>query len=135
MHVDAVAPGTDRLHAIIAFAEVELGSFQRLAQLRQAVEQRGTIGHHQPGDAAQHVRLSHGQVELGRAHVHPHQAGAGIEERIAGEAEAGDVIMRRQVLIADADVDVPEIDDVAEILCRAIVLLVGHGDFFLAAMQ
>src|SRR5215471_4755904 len=30
----------------------------------------------------------------------------------AGEAEAGDVVMGRQVLIADADVDVAEIDDV-----------------------
>jgi hypothetical protein len=43
-----------------------------------------------------------------------------------GEAEAGDVVVCRQVLIADADVDVSEIDDVAEVLCGAIVLLVGH---------
>jgi hypothetical protein len=31
------------------------------------------------------------------------------------------------VLVADADIDVSEIDDVAQILDRAIVLLVGHG--------
>src|SRR5262249_32839137 len=31
MNVDAVAPGADRLHAVVAFAEVEFRSFQRLA--------------------------------------------------------------------------------------------------------
>src|SRR5262245_49301531 len=125
--VDAVAPGADGLHAIVAFAEVEFRSFQRLAHLAQAIEQGGAIGHDQAGDAAQHVGLPGGQVELAHADIDPHQATAGVEEGIAGEAEAGDVIMRRQVRVADADVDVPEIDDVAQILGRAIVLLVGHG--------
>ena len=41
--------------------------------------------------------------------------------------EPGDVIMGGQVLVGDADVDVPEIDDVAEVLGRAVVLLVCHG--------
>ena len=65
VHVDAVAPGADGLDAVVAFAEVELGALERLAHLRQALEQRGAVGHHQPGDAAQHVGLPHRQVELG----------------------------------------------------------------------
>src|SRR6516164_1550998 len=56
MNVDAVAPGADRLHAVVAFAEVEFRSFQRLAHLRQALEQRGAIRRDQPGNPAQHVR-------------------------------------------------------------------------------
>src|SRR5262245_39983746 len=127
LDADAVAPGADGLHAIVAFAEVEFRSFQRLAHLGEAIEQRGAVGHDQAGDAAQHVGLPGGQVELAHADIDPHQPGAGIEKGIAGEAEAGDVIMRRQVLVADADIDMPEIDDVAQILGRAIVLLVGHS--------
>src|SRR5437667_4312854 len=33
VHVDAVTPRTDGLDAVVAFAEIKLGSFQRLAQL------------------------------------------------------------------------------------------------------
>jgi len=127
MHVDAVAPGAHGLDAVVAFAEVELGSLQRLAHLRQAVEQRGAVGHDEPGGAAQHVGSAGRQVELAHPDIDPHQPGAGVEEGIAGQPEAGDVIVRRQLLVGDADVDVPEIDDVAEVLAGAIVLLVGHG--------
>ena len=55
-------------------------------------------------------------MELAHADIDPHQARAGIEKWIAGQAQPGDVVVRGQVLIGDADVDVPEIDDVAEIL-------------------
>src|SRR5215468_1668938 len=127
MNVDAVAPGADRLHAVVAFAEVEFRSFQRLAHLRQTLQQRRTIRHDQAGDAAQHVGLPSRQMELAHPDIDPHVAGAGVEKGIAREAETGDVVVRRQVLVADADIDVPEIDDVAEILGRAIVLLVCHG--------
>src|SRR5262249_19434503 len=129
MNVDAVAPGADRLHAVVAFAEVEFRSFQRLAHLRQALEQRGAVRHDQSGDAAQHVRLPGRQMELAYADIDPHVAGAGIEERIAGEAEAGDVVMGRQALIADADIDVAGLDDVGWLLCRAVEWLVCHGRY------
>src|ERR1700746_182846 len=66
-------------------------------------------------------------MELAHADIDPHVAGPGTEEGIAGEPEAGDVVTGRQALIADADIDVPEIDDVAEILRRAVKLLVCHG--------
>src|SRR6516225_1026337 len=66
-------------------------------------------------------------MELAHPDIDPHVAGASVEKGITREAETGDVVVRRQVLVADADIDVPEIDDVAEILGRAIVLLVCHG--------
>ena len=69
-------------------------------------------------------------MELAHPDIDPHVAGAGIEKGIAREAETADVVMRRQVLVANANVDVPEIDDVAEILTRAVVLLVCHGASF-----
>src|SRR5262249_11291220 len=123
------APGADRLHAVVAFAEVEFRSFQRLAHLGQALEQRGAIGQNQSGNAAQHVRLPDRQVKLAYDDIYPHIAGAGIEEGIAGEAEDGDVDMGCQVVIADGDIDVHEMDDVAEILGRAVELLVCHGPY------
>jgi hypothetical protein len=55
-------------------------------------------------------------MELAHPDIDPHVAGAGIEKRIAREAETADVVMRREVLVVNANVDVPEIDDVAEIL-------------------
>ncbi len=130
MHVDAVAPWAGGLNAVVAFAEVKLRFLQRLAQVYQALEQRGAVRHHQSGDAAQHVRLAGWQMELAHPDIDPHVAGACIEKGIAREAETADVVMRRQVLVANANVDVPEIDDVAEILTRAVVLLVCHGASF-----
>src|SRR5262249_31932271 len=126
MHVDAVTPRADRLDTIVAFAEVELRSFQWLAYLRQAIEQRGAVRDDQSGDAAQHVRLPGRQMKLAYPDIDPHVAGAGIEEGVAREAETGDVIARGQLLVGDANIHVTEIDDVAEILRRA-VMLVCHG--------
>ena len=57
-------------------------------------------------------------------HILPH---AGIEKRIAGEPEPGDVVLRRQVLVGDADIDVADIDDVAGVLRGAVVVLFRHG--------
>src|SRR6266542_5964291 len=127
MHVDAVAPWADRLDAIVVFAEVELRSVQRLTHLGQAIEQRGAVRDNQSGDAAQHIRLPGRQMELAYPDIDPHVASARIEKGVAREAETGDVVMRRQVLVADANVHVPEIDNVTEILRRAVVLFVGHG--------
>ena len=88
MHVDAVAPRADGLDAIVALAEVELGAFERLAHLRQAIEQRRAVRHHQSDDAAQHVGLADRQMELAHADIDPHQARAGIEKRVARQARA-----------------------------------------------
>jgi len=99
----------------------------RLTRLGQAIEQHGAVRDNQSGDAAQHIRLPGRQMELAYPDIDPHVASARIEKGVAREAETGDVVMRRQMLVADANVHVPEIDDVAEILRRAVELLVCHG--------
>ena len=126
MHMDAIAPRTNGLDAIVAFAEVELGPGQRLAHARKAIEQSAAVGHHQPDHAAHDFRRSRRQVKLACADIDPHVAGAGIEERVAGQSESADIIMRGNVLIVDADIDVTEIDDIADVLCGAIKLFVRH---------
>jgi len=65
-------------------------------------------------------------VELAHADIDPHIAGAGIEERIARQSEPTDIVVRGDVLIADANINVTEIDDIADILCGTIVLFVLH---------
>ena len=126
MHGDAIAPRADGLDAVIAFAELEFGAFERLLHPLEPVEQGFAIRHHQADDAAQHVGLAHRQVELAHADIDPHVAGAGVEKRIARIAEPGDVKMRRQVLVVDADIDVADADDIADILGGAVVLLLWH---------
>jgi hypothetical protein len=79
-----------------------------------------------PNDAAQDFWRARRQVELAHADIDPHIAGAGIEERIARQPEPGDVIMRRDVLIADTDIHMAEIDDVAEVLRGAIIFFGLH---------
>ena len=37
--------------------------------------------------------------------------------------------MRRQVLVVDADIDVADTDDVADVLRGAVVVFFKHGDF------
>jgi hypothetical protein len=86
VHMDAVAPRTHRLDAIVAFAEVELGPSERFADARETIEQCTALRRHQSDHAAQHFRRAHRQVELAHADIDPHIAGAGIKERIAGEA-------------------------------------------------
>src|SRR5262249_19355062 len=87
------------------------------------------IGHHQPGHATQDFRCSHRQVELAHADIDPHVTGAGIEEWIARQSESADIVVGRNVLIADADVDMTEIDDVAEILRSTLVPFVVLSAF------
>ena len=126
MHVDAVAPRANRLDAIVAFAEVELAPGQRFADAREAIEERATIRHYQSSHAAQDFWRSHRQVELAHADIDPHVASARIEEWIARQSQSADVVVRRDVLIADTDIDVTEIDDIADVLRGAIVLFVLH---------
>ena len=107
----------------------EFGVVERLAHARQPLQQGRAIRHHEADHAAHMIGLAHRQMELAHADIDPHVAGAGIEERIARQAEPGDVIMRRQMLIGDADIDVADTDDVADVLGGAVVVLFRHGGF------
>ena len=129
MNIDAIAPRADGLDTIVGFAEFELRVFQALADLRQSIEQRATVRNDQAGDAAEDVGSSYRQMKLSHADIDPHVAGAGIDKRVARETKAGNVIMRRQMLIGDADIHVADIDDVAKILGGTIILLSGMAAF------
>src|SRR5262249_54627839 len=59
--------------------------------------------------------------------VDPHDPHPGVEERVAGEPQAADIIMCTEPLVSDVDVDVPEIDDVADVGRGAIECLLGAG--------
>ena len=120
--VDAVAPWADRLDAVVALAEIEFGIGERLAHALKPLQERRAVRDNQADNAAHLIGLAHRQMELAHADIDPHIAGAGIEERIARQAEPGDVKMRGEMLIADADIDVAEIDDVADVLRGAVVV-------------
>jgi hypothetical protein len=126
MDGNAIAPRADGLDAVVAFAEFKFCAGEWIAHPRQTVQQSGAVRDDQSDHAAHHVGFSHRQVKLAHADIDPHIARAGVEIRIAGETEPGHVIMRRQMLIADADIDVAEVDDVAGILRRAIVVFFEH---------
>ena len=106
---------------VIAFAELDLPAFEHRFRLRQPIEQAVAVWRHQADRAAQHVGLTHRQMELAHTGIDPHVARAGVEEGIARVAEAGDIIVRRQMLVGDADIDVADADDVADVLRGAVV--------------
>src|SRR5690348_6306407 len=76
--------------------------------------------------AAQHLRCASRQMKLASADIDPHVGVRHHQIGIAGQPEAGDVKQRRQPLVGDGDVDMLEMDRVAEILCGAVELL--HDD-------
>src|SRR5688572_21995981 len=75
--------------------------------------------------AAQHLRAAIRQMKLAPAHIDPHVGVRHHQVGIAGQPEAGDIKQRRQPLVGDRDVDMLEMDRIAEILCGAVELL--HG--------
>ena len=87
----------------------------------QPLEQGRAVRQHQAGDAAQDLDPAGRQMELALPDIDPHVVGAGIDEGIAGEPEPGHVEQRGQALPRDGGVDVPETDDVADVLDRTIV--------------
>ena len=86
------------------------------------MQQPFPIRRHQPDDPAQYVGRTHRQMKLAHADVDPHVAGRGVKERVARVAQPGNVIIRAMVLVGDADVDMSDTDDVAEVLGGAVVL-------------
>ena len=60
------------------------------------------------------------QMELAAADVDPHVVGADHDVGIARKPEPGDIEERRQPLIGDGDVDVLELEDIADILGGAV---------------
>src|SRR6478752_6068313 len=76
--------------------------------------------------AAQHLRCASRQMKLTPADIDPHVGVRHHQIGIAGQPETGDIEQRRQPLVGDSDVDMLEMDRVAEILCGAVKLLHGY---------
>src|SRR5829696_7852008 len=70
--------------------------------------------------AAQHLRGAVRQMKLAPADIDPHVGVRHHQIGIAGQPEACDIEQRRQPLIGDGDVDMLEMNGVAEILCGAV---------------
>src|SRR5712675_3179060 len=61
------------------------------------------------------MRLAGRQMKLAHPDIDPHDADPDVEKGIARESEGADIIVCGQALVGDVDVEVAEIDDVADI--------------------
>src|SRR5262247_1295756 len=123
MAAHAITPRAGRLDRTILFPPSELRFRFRyhplhlLAGVLEAVLEILETRHDETRSAAQHLRFglraAARQMHLGPAEVDPHVLQAVEEIGIAGAAQADDVKQRRQALVADDDVEVLEMDDVA----------------------
>ena len=111
----------------MCLGEVELGVGELRLHRGQPFEQRLAALDDDAGLAAQHLRLAGRQMELAAADVHPHVVVHHHQIRIAGEAKPRAVEQRRDALVGDGDVDVLEVDGVAEVLGGAVEGLLVHG--------
>ena len=125
VQADGVAPRAGRLDVVVVLAEVELGVGELRLHAGEPLQQRLAAFDHDAGLAAQHLRLAGRQMELAAADVHPHVVVHHHQVRIAGEAEACAVEQRGDPLVRDRDVDVLEVDRIAEVLGGAVEGL-GH---------
>ena len=120
--VDAemVAPRARHRDVIVFLLERELRRCQHRLHPRESRQKRRAIRHHDADCTAKFLRLSDRQVKLRAAGIDPHVLRAGHQVRIAREPERRNVELRRDDLIGDAEIDVLEVSDVADILGRAV---------------
>ena len=128
MAAHAIAPGAHHLDEIIVLAETEAGAFESGPYIRQPLEQRGAVRNDQSDMAAQHLRMTGGQMELAAPDVHPHVVVGRHHVGIARQTETRAVIDLSRGLVGNIDVDVLEVDRIAEVFGRAIEGLV-HPEF------
>ncbi len=105
----------------------ELRALQPLGRGGQAGRQLVEVGNHQAGEPAQHLRRRRRQVELRVADVDPHVLEPDHEVRVTRQAQRDHVELRGQLLVGHTDVDVLEVDHVAEIFLGPIEGLSRHG--------
>ena len=124
----AIAPGTYRLDMVVVLAEGEGGAGELCGDGGEPVEQGLAAGDDDAGMTAQHLRRTARQMKLAAADIDPHVAVGHHQIGIAGQPEAGDIEQGRQPLVGHLDVDVFEMDRVAEIFGGAVEwLLHGRG--------
>ena len=117
---DTIAPRASRLDKRIVFLEIKAGAVETLAQPSQSHQQRLAIGDDDSDVTAHHLGLARRQMKLAASDVHPHIADAGHQVGIARQPESDHIEERRELLIGDGDVDVLELDDIAEVLCGPV---------------
>src|SRR5438067_392130 len=122
----AIAPGTCRLDVVVVLAERERGAAKLLCDRREPIEQGLTARNDNAGMAPQHLRVSARQMKLAAADIDPHVAVGHHQIGVAGKPEARDIEQRGQALIRHLDVDVFEMDRVAEVFGGAVEWLL-HG--------
>jgi hypothetical protein len=127
VQADAVAPGTDRLDEVVVLAEAELRLRELALHRAKPLEQGFAVGNHDSGFAAQLLCMPGRQMELAAADIDPHVVVGVHQVGIAREPQPGDIEQRRKPLVRNVDVDMFEMDRVAEVLRRAVIAgLHGH---------
>ena len=116
----AIAPGAGRLDIVVMFPIRELRSFEPLRDRSEPFEQRLASGDDEAGMAAQHLRIAARQMELAAPDIDPHVAVGDHQVRVARQPESGSIEQRGETLVGDLDVDVLEVNRVAEVLGGAI---------------
>src|SRR5262245_55753720 len=97
---------------------ISLGVLEAFHEIVEARDDQADRAAHDLG-----LRAAARQVALGAPEIHPHVLEAREEVGIARAADAGDVEERRKPLVVDDDVEVLEVDDVADDVRVAVVLL------------
>src|SRR5580700_7675544 len=92
------------------------------ARLGQALYQCFAVWNNNADMSAHQLRLSSGQMKLAAPDVDPHINGAGHQERIARQPEAGHIENRRDLLIGNGYIDMFEGDYIAEIFGGTVEL-------------
>src|SRR5437667_348037 len=97
------------------------------ASVREALFQLLEVRHDEAGGAAQALRRARhgaaGHVHLGAVEVEPDVRETGENIRVARTAQSHHVEEHGETLVVYAAVEVLEVDDVADVLRRAVILL------------
>ncbi len=112
---------------IVVLGELEGGALELFGNGCEAIEQGAAAGNDQRGMAAQHLRGPRRQMKLALADIHPHVGVAHHQIGIARQAETGHIEKRCQMLIGHRDIDMLEMDGIAEVLGGAVEMLLLHG--------
>ena len=128
MAAQAIAPGTGRLDIVVVLAKAEGGAGKLGRHRGQAIKQSLAARNHKASPAAKDLRRAGRQVKLAAADIHPHVGVGHHQIGVPGQAEAGDIKQGRQPLVGDLDIDMFEMDRVAEVFGGAVEMLL-HGGF------
>ena len=123
----AIAPRAGRLDIIVVLGEAEGGAFELLGDRGEAVEQRLAAGDDERRYGRAAPAPGRRQMKLAPADIDPHVGVGHHQIGVAGQPEPRDIEQCRQPLVGDLNVDVLEMDRVAEVLGGAVEIVLLHG--------